>query len=51
VNGNFEPNSGLGRAGAGPPRKLVDVARLKALGWTPKIALRDGLAAAYADFL
>jgi GDP-L-fucose synthase len=35
----------------GPPRKLLDVARLKALGWTPKIALRDGLAAAYADFL
>ncbi len=35
----------------GPPRKLLDVARLKALGWTPKVSLRDGLAAAYADFV
>jgi len=35
----------------GPPRKLLDVSKLKALGWAPKTALRDGLAAAYADFL
>ena len=35
----------------GPPKKLLDVARLTALGWQPKIPLRDGLAAAYADFL
>ncbi len=35
----------------GPPQKLLDVSRLKALGWAPKIALREGLAAAYADFL
>lgn len=35
----------------GPPRKLLDVSRLKALGWTPKTSLHDGLAAAYADFL
>jgi GDP-L-fucose synthase len=35
----------------GPPRKLLDVSRLKALGWSPKTDLRVGLAAAYADFL
>ena len=31
----------------GTPRKLLDTARLTALGWQPKIALEDGLAAAY----
>jgi GDP-L-fucose synthase len=35
----------------GAPRKLLDVSRLTALGWEPKIPLRKGLAAAYADFL
>lgn len=35
----------------GPPQKLLDVSKIKKLGWSPKIALRDGLAAAYADFL
>jgi GDP-L-fucose synthase len=35
----------------GTPQKLLDVSKLKALGWTPKIPLREGLAAAYADFL
>ena len=34
----------------GPPQKLLDVSKLKALGWSPKISLREGLAAAYADF-
>jgi GDP-L-fucose synthase len=29
----------------GTPRKLLDCSRLNALGWTPKIALRDGLSA------
>ena len=28
----------------GTPRKLLDVSRLKALGWSPKISLRDGIA-------
>jgi len=28
----------------GTPRKLLDVSRLKALGWTPKVALADGIA-------
>ena len=35
----------------GPPQKLLDVSKLTALGWSPKVSLRDGLAAAYADFL
>ncbi|HZT27211.1 MAG TPA: GDP-L-fucose synthase [Pseudolabrys sp.] len=35
----------------GPPQKLLDVSKLRALGWTAKIPLREGLAAAYADFL
>jgi GDP-L-fucose synthase len=35
----------------GPPQKLLDVSKIKKLGWSPKISLRDGLAAAYADFL
>ena len=35
----------------GPPQKLLDVSKLRKLGWSPKISLRDGLAAAYADFL
>jgi GDP-L-fucose synthase len=34
----------------GPPRKLLDVSKLKALGWSPKIPLREGLAA-YSDFV
>ena len=35
----------------GAPRKLLDTSKLTALGWAPKIPLREGLAAAYADFL
>jgi len=35
----------------GTLRKLLDVSRLKALGWQPRISLRDGCALAYADFL
>lgn len=34
----------------GAPRKLMDVARLRALGWSPTIALEDGLRIAYAEF-
>jgi GDP-L-fucose synthase len=34
----------------GTPRKLLDSSRLAALGWTPSVPLRDGLARAYADF-
>ena len=35
----------------GTPRKLMDNARLTALGWQPKTALRDGIAKSYAAFL
>jgi len=35
----------------GTPRKLMDVSRVKALGWRPVIPLRDGLQDAYGDFL
>jgi GDP-L-fucose synthase len=35
----------------GTPRKLLDVTRLKALGWSPRIDLKAGIAAAYKDFL
>jgi len=35
----------------GTPRKLMDTSRLRALGWRPRIDLRDGLVGAYADFL
>lgn len=34
----------------GTPRKLMDSARLAALGWQPRIGLREGLADAYAAF-
>ena len=35
----------------GMPRKLLDISRLKALGWTSSIGLRDGLQSAYNWFL
>ena len=35
----------------GMPRKLLEVSKLKALGWQATIPLRAGLAQAYADFL
>ncbi len=35
----------------GTPRKLSDISLIQATGWEPKISLKDGLAAAYQDFL
>lgn len=35
----------------GTPRKLMDVSRLFATGWRPKVALEQGIALAYQDFL
>ena len=35
----------------GTPRKLMAGDKLRALGWRPRISLRDGLADAYAAFL
>jgi GDP-L-fucose synthase len=35
----------------GMPRKLLDISRLTALGWKPRIPLREGLRGTYTDFL
>ncbi|MFC5633144.1 GDP-L-fucose synthase family protein [Streptomyces bullii] len=35
----------------GTPRKLLDVSRLTALGWVPRIGLREGLAETYAWYV
>ncbi len=35
----------------GTPRKLLDVTKLRALGWQPTIALREGIAQTYEWFL
>jgi GDP-L-fucose synthase len=35
----------------GTPRKLMDVTRLTALGWRPRIGLPEGIRHAYRDFL
>ncbi|MDP1726015.1 MAG: GDP-L-fucose synthase [Bacteroidota bacterium] len=35
----------------GTPRKLMDISRIKALGWAPKISLEQGIYLAYNDFL
>jgi GDP-L-fucose synthase len=35
----------------GSPQKLLDVSKLKSLGWTAKTNLEEGAAKAYADFL
>jgi len=42
----FDPNKP-----DGTPRKLMDSARLNALGWQAKVNLQEGLAKAYQDFL
>lgn len=36
---------------ADTPRKLLDVSRVKQLGWQAKTGLRSGIEQAYADFL
>jgi GDP-L-fucose synthase len=35
----------------GTPRKLMSAERLRAMGWSPKISLRDGIAETYRWFL
>jgi GDP-L-fucose synthase len=35
----------------GTPRKLMDISRIKATGWSPEMPFETGLASAYQDFL
>lgn len=35
----------------GTPRKLLDISKLAAMGWKPKVNLREGIAMAYEDYL
>lgn len=46
-NGNMEYDA---TKPDGTPRKLLDVSRLTALGWSPRIDLRDGIASTYRWF-
>jgi GDP-L-fucose synthase len=34
----------------GTPRKLLDISKIKSLGWSPRISLREGIADAYSWF-
>ena len=34
----------------GTPRKLLDISKIKATGWSPQVTFEAGLAAAYQDF-
>lgn len=35
----------------GTPQKLLDVSRMRGMGWRPSVALRKGIVLAYGDFL
>jgi GDP-L-fucose synthase len=35
----------------GTMRKVMDVSRIRTLGWAPSVSLREGIAVAYRDFL
>lgn len=35
----------------GTPRKLMDISKIKSLGWAPSVALENGISLAYQDFL
>lgn len=35
----------------GTPRKLMDATKIKGLGWTPKISLREGITSIYSNYV
>lgn len=35
----------------GTPRKLMDATKIKSLGWTPKISLKEGIKGIYEDYI
>ena len=35
----------------GTPRKLLDVSRIRALGWEPRVGLREGIESTYRWFV
>jgi len=35
----------------GTPRKLLDVSRMRAFGWAPRVGMEEGIALAYREFL
>jgi GDP-L-fucose synthase len=35
----------------GTPRKLLDITRMKSLGWAPHVGMEEGIALAYREFL
>ncbi len=35
----------------GTPRKLLDVSRMRAFGWSPRVGMQEGIALAYREFL
>jgi GDP-L-fucose synthase len=35
----------------GMAQKLLDISRIRALGWAPETSLQDGIALAYGDYL
>jgi GDP-L-fucose synthase len=48
VGGNFDLKYDSTKPD-GTPRKLMDSGKLRKLGWTPKIPLKDGIKSTYSE--